>query len=125
MKTQFALPMLAAVLGSVLANSDRCNPYAELILSGSTLYGTATYGGSGGNGTIFSISLLPQLTIIASDPNVSLAWPTNCTGFTLRSTTNLASPVWTTNLPTPIVVNGVYTVTNPISGTQRFFRLSP
>ncbi len=28
------------------------------------------------------------------------------------------------HLPAPVVVNGQYTVTNPISGKQQFFRLS-
>jgi hypothetical protein len=51
-------------------------------------------------------------------------WPTNATGFTLQSTTNLVSPVvWTTNSPAPIVVNGQNTVTNPILGGQRFYSL--
>jgi hypothetical protein len=66
----------------------------------------------------------PQLTIIPSGPYVLLTWPTKATGFTLQSTTNLSSPIWTTNLPAPVVVNGLNTVTNSISGTQQFFRLS-
>jgi len=45
------------------------------------------------------------------------------TGLTLQSTTNLISPaVWTTVSPAPVVVNGQNTVTNPISGTQKFFK---
>jgi hypothetical protein len=65
------------------------------------------------------------VTITPSGANVILTWPTNFTGFTLQSATNLASPAaWTTNSPTPVVVNGQNTVTNPISGTQQFFRLS-
>jgi sulfatase modifying factor 1 len=55
-----------------------------------------------------------------------LTWPTNATGFTLQSTTNLVSPaVWTTVVPGPVAVNGNNTVTNPISGTRQFYRLSP
>src|SRR5207248_2317146 len=44
-------------------NSEGAQPLAGLILSGNTLYGTAAYGGSSGNGTVFSISLPgpPQL----------------------------------------------------------------
>jgi uncharacterized repeat protein (TIGR03803 family) len=106
-------------------NSDGAWPVAGLILSGSTLYGTASGGGSSGNGTIFSISLPPQLTIIPLPPNVVLTWPTNAAGFTLQSTTNLVSPeVWTTVSPGPVVVNGQNAVTNPISATQQFYRLS-
>jgi len=111
-------------------NSDGAYPQAGLILSSNTLYGTAGGGGSSGNGTVFGLSLgsvtvsPPQLTIIPSGANVILTWPTNATGFTLQSTTNLDSlAVWTTNSP-PVVVNGQNTVTNPISGTQKFFRLS-
>ncbi len=37
-------------------NSDGANPFAELILSGNTLYGTTYYGGSSGNGTVFALN---------------------------------------------------------------------
>jgi hypothetical protein len=90
----------------------------------------ARYGGIHGDGTVFSLSFPPQLAIIPSETNVILTWPTNYagfdyTGYTLESTTNLgSSAVWTTNSPPPVVVNGQNTVTNPISGSQTFFRLS-
>jgi hypothetical protein len=71
----------------------------------------------------------PQLTIAPFGPGVLLRWPTNnaaygYTGFTLQSTSNLASPVvWCTNSPTPVVIAGQNTVTNPITGAQQFYRL--
>jgi hypothetical protein len=66
----------------------------------------------------------PQLTITHSGTNVVLTWPTNATGFTLQSSPNLGSAAaWSTNLPTPVVLNGQYAVTNPISGSANFFRL--
>ncbi|MGA3181269.1 MAG: choice-of-anchor tandem repeat GloVer-containing protein [Verrucomicrobiota bacterium] len=37
-------------------NSDGANPYAGLILSGNTLYGTAEGGGISGSGTVFAVS---------------------------------------------------------------------
>jgi uncharacterized repeat protein (TIGR03803 family) len=37
-------------------NGDGANPIAGLVLSGDTLYGVAQYGGSGGNGTVFSVN---------------------------------------------------------------------
>jgi len=109
--------------------SDGTTPFGGLILSGNTLYGTAANGGSSGYGTVFSLSLgsviPPLLTIIRSGANVILTWPTDAAGFTLQSTTNLVSPaVWITNSPAPVVVNGQNAVTNPISGTQKFYRLS-
>jgi hypothetical protein len=59
-------------------------------------------------------------------PNpIILAWPTNDAGFTLQSTTNLFAPTgWTIVSNAPVVVNGKYTVTNIMSGSQQFFRLA-
>ncbi len=37
-------------------NEDGAVPVTGLILAGNTLYGTATLGGSGGNGTVFSVN---------------------------------------------------------------------
>jgi len=101
-------------------------PEATLTLSGNKLYGTAAGGGANGNGTVFSLALPPpQLTLIPAGANVILTWPTHAVGFTLQSTTNLgASAVWTTNSPGPVVVNGQNTVTNPISGLRKFYRLN-
>jgi uncharacterized repeat protein (TIGR03803 family) len=110
-------------------NSDGAYPTAALILSGDTLYGTAAEGGRAGHGTVFSLSFRPQLTITSSGTNVILTWPTNVagfdyTGYTLQSTTNLASPVvWSTNSPAPVVIGDQNTVTNPIIGAQKFYRL--
>jgi uncharacterized repeat protein (TIGR03803 family) len=98
-------------------NVDGAHPTGGLILSGSTLYGTATAGGAAGYGTIFSIFVPPTLTIAISGTNVILTWPTNVNGFNLQSTTNIAPPAnWDP-------VSGQYTVTNPISGKQKFYRL--
>ena len=110
-------------------NSNGANPVG-LILSGYTLYGTAGDGGSAGRGTLFSLSFPPQLTITLAGTNVILTWPATVTGFdysgfVLQSTANLASPaVWTSVVPSPILVNGLFTVTNSISSTQQFYRLN-
>lgn len=109
--------------------SDGSSPNGDLALLGNTLYGTALTGGKTGGGTIFSIALWPNPTIAHSGSNVILRWPTSYAGFdysryALQSTTNLAGGVWDTNLSSPVVLNGQYTVTNPVTGTQQFFRLS-
>jgi hypothetical protein len=62
------------------------------------------------------LTIPPQLAIIASGTNVIVTWPTNETGFTLQSSTSLVSPVWSS-------ISGQFAVTNPISGSQQFFRL--
>jgi uncharacterized repeat protein (TIGR03803 family) len=105
-------------------NSDGASILNSVVSSGNTLYGAAYGGGSSAYGTLFCLLIRPQLTIIPLAGSIVLNWPTNAAGFTLQSTPNLFSPVWTTNLPPPVVVNGQNTVTNPISGAQQFFRLS-
>jgi len=45
-----------AIPGSPPTNSDGANPYASLILSGNTLYGTTFRGGSSGQGTVFKVN---------------------------------------------------------------------
>jgi uncharacterized repeat protein (TIGR03803 family) len=106
-------------------NSDGAGPWGQM-LSGNTMYGAAGGGGTFGSGAVFSLTLpitLPQLAVSFSNSNLVLMWPTNTTGLTLQYTTNLGSPVWTTNSLAVGVVNGQNTVTNPITGSQRFFRL--
>jgi uncharacterized repeat protein (TIGR03803 family) len=100
-------------------NSDGAYPNGDLVLSGNALYGTTYNGGTAGYGTVFRLSLgPPRLTITSSGTNVILTWPTNVTGFTLQSNTKLvSSAVWSN-------VVGQFAVTNPISGTQKFYRLS-
>ena len=39
-------------------NSDGANPQGGLVLSGATLYGTTTKGGSSGDGTVFAVSTI-------------------------------------------------------------------
>jgi uncharacterized repeat protein (TIGR03803 family) len=102
-------------------NADGGVPLAGLILSGSTLYGTANVDGIANDGAVFGLSVTlpaaPLLAITLSGTNVILQWPTNAGVFNLESTTNLASPQW-------IIVSGQNAVTNPVSGTQKFYRLS-
>jgi uncharacterized repeat protein (TIGR03803 family) len=106
---------------------DGDSPHAGLILSGNTLYGTTGGGGTNGYGLVFSLSLpTPQLTITYSGTNAMVTWPTNVLEFILQSTTNLVPPtVWTTVSPPPYAVIGTNNVvTNTISGTNQFYRLS-
>jgi uncharacterized repeat protein (TIGR03803 family) len=109
--------------------SDGRSPAAGLILSGDTLYGTTSYPeinlAPGNPGTVFALSLAPSLGIAPTGNQVVLSWPGWAPAFALQTTTNLVSPrVWTTNSTPPAIVNGQFTVTNSISGTKQFYRLS-
>ena len=64
-------------------------------------------------------------SVVATTPDVVVTWPATFTGYTLQSTANLASPAWSTVLPSPTVVGSWFAVTNAVSGEARFYRLMP
>ena len=123
--TEFAvLHHFSATTGLNSTNSDGAKPYQGLNISEGTLFGTAVAGGNTGNGTIFSLSTAPRLNITRANTSVLLTWPTTAVGFALESTTNLAAPAgWVAATPAPTLVNGLKTVTNAITATQKFYRL--
>ncbi len=95
------------------------SPDSGPILAGNTLYGTAQYGGMWGEGVVYALPLSAvtpvPLTIQKANQTVILSW-TNA-AFSLY-----AAPVVTgvyTNVP-----NATSPYTNPISGPQKFYRLS-
>jgi hypothetical protein len=100
-----------------------------------------TEGAAGDSTAAFSPALVSAPPVLAATVNpagsgtvapnsIILTWPTNDTGLTLQSTTNLFPPiVWAAVSPAPVIVNGRYTVTNiiltnTISGAQQYFRLA-
>jgi hypothetical protein len=67
----------------------------------------------------------PQLSLLISGASAIVSWSTNSTAYTLQSTTNLAPPQnWTTVTSAPVVISSENVVTNPVSGSQMFFRLT-
>jgi uncharacterized repeat protein (TIGR03803 family) len=109
-------------------NWDGSVPNGQLVYANNMLYGTATYGGEYGNGTVYSLSVasasqVPRLSIMDAQPNVILTWPTNAVGYILQSVTNLFSTNWVGVLPASVVINGLNTVTNKITGKEMFYRL--
>jgi uncharacterized repeat protein (TIGR03803 family) len=104
-------------------NSDGCNPYGGLILSGNSLYGTAELGGSLAYGTLFALKLVPILGIAPAGNQVVLSWPTWSQNFGLQTTTNLSSGSWS-NVTSGITTAGAdYVFTNKVNSKAAFFRL--
>ena len=114
--------------------NDGGDPNGLIVGSDGSFYGTTQDGSEGGapTGTVFMLTIAPdpELTIVPSEANVVLSWPTNYgafsyAGYTLQTTTNLdSSAVWTPVSSSPVIIGGQNKVVNPLSGTQRFFRLS-
>ena len=65
----------------------------------------------------------PTLTATQQSNNLLLSWPTNFTGFTLEYATNLPPTTWISNSVSSAIVGDRFTVTNPISGGAKFYRL--
>jgi uncharacterized repeat protein (TIGR03803 family) len=116
-----SLHSFGAILNADNYPLDGGGPIGPLVQgSDGSFYGTTSLGGTSTAGTVFRLTIVvpvaPQLAIALLGANVILTWPTDANGFTLQSTTNLASPDW-------IPVSGQFSVTNAISGMQMFFRL--
>lgn len=115
------LPYNPNIDGGIATNSDGAGPFAGLILTKNALYGTASYGGGSGTGTIFKLALGagdgPQLTIVVSGTNVVLTWPASASGFSLQSAPNISGPFAN-------IIGATNPYTNTMSGMQMFFRLS-
>jgi len=100
-------------------NSDGSSPYADVTLSGSTLYGTTMQGGLGAEGTIFALNLSSTvapipLNIQLIGANAVLTW--SVPGFSLQSAASIAGPYST-------LTGALSPHTNSVSGDQQFFRL--
>ena len=66
----------------------------------------------------------PVLNIqLSVNTNIVLSWETIWTGFTLETSTNLDTGVWSVVSPAPVVSGIDYVVTNAVSGSARFYRL--
>ena len=104
--------------------SDGAEPYGSLLLSGSTLYGMTSYGGTNNEGVVFALSNLPpgpppSLTIIYANNHAIVSWPSSVSGWTLQTNNNLATGAWG-NYSGPIISN---TMTNSPTKGNLFFRL--
>ncbi len=112
--------------------------------SAGNLYVANYYGGTvekfdtSGHGTVFASGLqaptslairrnsvfIPRLAIIMNGTNAVLSWSVAAANYNLKSTTNLANPVWLPVSGTLFTNGGNLVLTNGINGPVRFFRLS-
>lgn len=99
----------------------------------STYYGQATV--PAGNSNFVAISAgfnynlaiqvqSPALHVVRAGNNIVLTWPSDDSGFTLQSTTNLSSGFnWSDVLDVPTIAGKQYTLTNSVATGNTFYRL--
>jgi uncharacterized repeat protein (TIGR03803 family) len=104
-------------------NFDGGLPSADLVLAGSTLYGTTSIGGNAAGGTVFALSLVPSLRIARAGNQVVLSWPEWAPNYLVQTTTNLGFGVWSGGVGVTNTVGNNFVFTNSVSGTSAFFRI--
>ena len=66
----------------------------------------------------------PEPNLATAGTNLSLTWPVYPAGFRAEATTNLASPLWSTNdLPDPALTNSMNSLILKATNAFQFFRL--
>jgi len=65
----------------------------------------------------------PQVSLTTSGNQSVVSWPTNATGLSLESTTELRSGTWSPVTNSPGMVGSQYVITNSISTGAQFYRL--
>ena len=120
-------------VGNNLTNSDGAVPQAGLILSGDILYGTTSAGGTGGNGTLFSLTpeqlAITGIQLAKTNLVINAADGISNGTYSVLMNTNPASPLiqWTSIATTVLTSNGNFTLTatNAVdpAAKQRFYIL--
>jgi uncharacterized repeat protein (TIGR03803 family) len=107
-------------------NADGANSESSLVIFNNTLYGTATSGGSQGNGTIFSLQLPSIAGIICNqDGSVTIRFVGGANTNLVQVSTTLSSSAFWQTISTNIAgTNGLwqFTDTNTSNYPFRFYR---
>jgi len=75
--------------------------------------------------TITTTTTTPVLLSISqTGTNAILSWTNTATGYTLQAAPSLSSATWTNVNLAPVVVSGNYTVTNAMTNSSTFYRLT-
>jgi subtilisin family serine protease len=85
--------------------------------------GNASYNPAPNVDQPFTVYAPPQANVTLSNANLVISWPTNVAGFVLQSTPSLNPASWSTVSPSPVIVNGRFTVTNNAASGNMFYRL--
>jgi uncharacterized repeat protein (TIGR03803 family) len=114
-------------LYSFTGGDDGRWPYAGLAQGNDgSFYGTTEYGGQGGAGTVFRLTIVPEFQAVTlTNGSLSLTWSTEAGGkYQLQYNSDLSTSNWT-NLGSPVTATGAMLNTTDFltNGPQRFYRL--
>ena len=102
-------------------------PQGKKLYIGQELF-QISYAGGSGNDVVLSRLITPPPPALAiqsvSASSVRLVWPTNDPPFSLQTASSLPATNWSAALPLPVVIGSNNVVTNSLSGTEGFYRLS-
>jgi uncharacterized repeat protein (TIGR03803 family) len=92
-----------------------------------SFYGTTQYGGPGGGGTVFRLTILPEfIAMTFTNATLNLTWSTQPGGsYQLQYTSDLSSTIWN-NLGGPMTASGTTLNASDsiLTGPRRFYRLA-
>ena len=76
--------------------------------------------------TVANSTVIPPVLSysVLNGTSLSLTWPSASGGFSVQYSTNLSSGAWFSESVTPVLNHGTYSVTLPLGGDSRFFRLA-
>ena len=103
-----------SALSATDTNQDGSGPLADLVASGSVLYGTAADGGTNNDGVVFALGLVPTFNIQLVNKAVVLSW--SDPSLSLYAAPTLTSVF--TNIP-----SATSPYTNAITGEQQYFQV--
>ncbi len=112
-------------------NNDGSEPWAGLVSWAGTLYGPAVFGGTNGNGTIFSLQFpAPVVSKIIRNPDASVTLTFSGSAnntYLVQAASSLTPPINWQNISTNVAdVSGSWQVTDASANgqAQRFYRAS-
>ncbi len=113
---------------SFTGGNDGGHPFAALVQgSDGNFYGTTWLGGQGGAGTVFRLTIMPELqAVTVAHGKLSLAWSAEAEArYQLQYTSDLSSSNWI-NLTNTVTATGATLSTTDIvtNEAQRFYRLA-
>jgi uncharacterized repeat protein (TIGR03803 family) len=116
------------LLHSFTGSNDGLHPDAGLMQgSDGNFYGTTYQGGTNNYGTIFRLTIVPELqSLTLTNGTLALTWRTEAGGiYQLQASASLTTPNWT-NLGSPVTAtNGTTSFTDSATNApQRFYRVS-